>query len=273
MKKVIVPIIISFIIIASVAGMFLYKKNTMAIESRKAGEKITIELENGLLLDLTYIPQGAFYMGSAEGIGDEDELPVRKVEITNGFYMGTCEVTNAQWQAVMGTMPSTYTDKDVPAPNVSYNHCPSSCTNPSELSGYNVSLPTAAQWEYACRGGTDTKWFFGDSEDDFYKYASLENANGPYSVATYEPNQYGLYDMYGNVMEWCEDYYAANYDVDDLINPTGPETGTSRVLRGGGWGESPDYCRSAYRNASGEDNKTDGIGFRIIIFDDMINEK
>ena len=233
-------------------------------DSVEYGDSITITLD-GCDMVLNKITAGSFLMGSYEGIGDEDELPVREISITSDFYMGIYEVTQAQWEAVMGNNPSSFKGSDLPVETVSWEDAVEFCDKLSKLSGYDVSLPTEAQWEYACRAGAATRWFFGDDETLYGTYGETNVDAKTYSVGSFEPNPNGLYDMYGNVMEWCLDYYSSEYLADDLENPIGPKNGEAKVSRGGGWGGSPDTCRSGYRNACGADNATDGIGFRIVI--------
>ncbi len=227
-------------------------------------ESIVLSLD-GCEIVLNKINAGSFLMGSYEGVGDEDELPVREITITKDFYMGVFEVTQAEWEAVMGNNPSGFVGADLPVETVSWDDALAFCEKLSEISGYQVSLPTEAQWEYACRAGTTTKWFFGDDEAQYGAYGETNIDAKTYPVGSFQPNPNGLYDMYGNVMEWCLDYYGAEYKEDELTDPTGWEEGEARVSRGGGWGESPDNCRSGYRNACGADCATDGIGFRIVI--------
>lgn len=224
-----------------------------------------INLSDEQSISLRKISAGEFKMGSYEGIGEEDELPVRNISITNDFYMGTFEITQGQWETVMKNNPSSFKGEDLPVESVSWNDCVKFCEKLSDGTGLNVNLPTEAQWEYACRAGSGTKWFFGDDEDEFGKYANSDIDEKTYAGARFEPNPNGLYNMYGNVMEWCLDYYGAEYPKDDIVNPTGCDEGEARVSRGGGWGMSPDDCRSAYRNACGENEKTDGIGLRIVV--------
>ena len=227
-------------------------------------ESITIPLE-GCEIILNRIEAGSFLMGSYEGVGDEDELPVREITLTKDYYMGIYEVTQAQWEAVMGNNPSGFKGSDLPVETVSWEDAVAFCEKLSEISGYHVSLPTEAQWEYACRAGSEAKWFFGESDAEYGTYGETNMDAKTYSVGSFQPNPNGLYDMYGNVMEWCLDYYRAEYLADDLTDPKGPESGEAKISRGGGWGGGPDNCRSAYRNACGADSATDGIGFRIVI--------
>ncbi len=238
------------------------KEKNLAADSQ--GKSITIPLE-GCQIVLNRIDAGSFLMGSYEGVGDEDELPVREITLTKDYYMGIYEVTQAQWEAVMGNNPSGFKGESLPVETVSWEDAVTFCEKLSEISGYNVSLPTEAQWEYACRAGSESKWFFGENDTEYGTYGETNMDAKTYSAGSFQPNPNGLYDMYGNVMEWCLDYYRAEYLKDDLTDPTGPKSGEAKISRGGGWGESPDNCRSAYRNACGADSATDGIGFRIVI--------
>lgn len=228
-------------------------------------DTMKISLPDGSQITVNKISAGSFQMGSYEGVGEDDELPVRDITITRDFYIGIYEVTQAQWKAIMGDNPSGFVGDDLPVETVSWGDCMEFCEKLSELSGYHISLPTEAQWEYACRAGSKSKWFFGEDESEYGKYATTNLEEKTLPVGSFKPNPNGLYDMYGNVMEWCLDYYTDKYPEDDVTDPTGCEMGETRISRGGGWGESPDSCRSGYRNACGEDIATDGIGFRIVV--------
>lgn len=239
--------------------------NDINIEyTQKEIETMVISLKNCEIV-LNKIEKGSFEMGSYEGIGEEDELPVRNITITEDFYIGAFEITQKQWEAVMGNNPSGFKGDNLPVETVTYTECIEFCKKLSEISGYKVSLPTEAQWEYACRAGSKSKWFFGDDEAKFDNYGETDVDVKTYEVGKFKPNPNGLYDMYGNVMEWCMDYYSSEYLEDDVKNPKGPDEGEARVSRGGGYGGSLDACRSGYRNACGENDASDGIGFRIVV--------
>lgn len=238
--------------------------NSYDVSTDENGE-MHINLSDEQSISLRKITAGEFKMGSYEGTGEEDELPVRDITITKDYYIGTFEITQAQWEAVMNNNPSSLKGADLPVESVSWKECGEFCKKLSDKTGLNVSMPTEAQWEYACRAGSDTIWFFGDNEEEFGKYANLDTDEKTYAGAKFQPNPNGLYNMYGNVMEWCLDYYGGEYPKDDLVDPTGCKSGDARVSRGGGWGMSPDGCRSAYRNACGENEKSDGIGLRIVV--------
>lgn len=224
-----------------------------------------IILSDDCIIELKKINAGNFKMGSLEGIGEEDELPVRDIDITTDFYIGTYEITQKQWETVTGSNPSSFKGDNLPVETVSWTDCMEFCKKLSRSTGLDITLPTEAQWEYACRAGSETKWFFGDTEVGFGKYANENTDDKTLPVGSFEPNPNGLYDMYGNIMEWCLDYYSPEYDPDDLTDPCKNDSGEARVSRGGGWGGSADDCRSAYRNACGENEAGDGIGLRIVV--------
>lgn len=230
-------------------------------------EEITLDLGNNIMMEFVYIDKGSFLMGSDEQIGDEDESPKHEVCISKPFYMGKYEVTQKQWKQIMGSNNSNFKGDDNPVDTVSFLECNEFAKKLSDITKKKVSLPTEAQWEYACRAGSDTKWFFGDDENDIEEYGWIDSNSNmqTHPVGLKKPNKFGLYDMYGNIQEWCSDWYTNPYLTDDKINPQGPKNGDSKVIRGGAWGDFPDNARSAYRNANGEDISNDGTGFRVVI--------
>lgn len=224
-------------------------------------------------LTMVGIPAGTFQMGSTDG--NSDEAPVHSVTISHDFQMGRVEVTKAQWEAVMGTTPWSgrsfvLNDPDSPAVYVSWNDAQAFITALNSLAGETFRLPTEAEWEYACRAGSTTEYYFGDSSANLGDYAwwdeNADNAGERYAhiVAQLLPNDFGLYDMHGNVWEWCNDWYSSSYySSSPSVDPMGPDSGSGRVRRGGGWGYSATNCRSGLR---GEVNPADAnlsIGFRL----------
>ena len=178
----------------------------------------------------------------------ENERPAHVVTLTKPFYMGKFTVTQEQYQQVMGTNPSNFKGKDNPVEMVSWDDAQEFCKKVNAASAQAVRLPTEAEWEYACRAGTSTKYYSGDSEEDLKRvawyYANSGNTTHP--VGQKEPNRFGLYDMHGNVWQWCQDWYG-EYKADAVADPQGSAQGAYRVLRGGSWSDNPGYCRSAYR--------------------------
>ncbi|MCY2926365.1 MAG: formylglycine-generating enzyme family protein, partial [Planctomycetota bacterium] len=211
-------------------------------DSRPAGgppKELTLDLGNKVTMKLVLIPAGKFMMGSPETEKDRqpDEGPQHEVTISKPFYMGVYEVTQAQYEAVMGTNPSAFKGSENPVEQVSWDDAVEFCKALSAKTGKAVRLPTEPQWEYACRAGTKTRFGFGDDDTDLRDYAwfSGHSLSKTHPVGEQEPNAWGLYDMHGNVWEWCSDYYADSYANAKTTDPQGPGSGTDRVLRGGGW--------------------------------------
>ena len=204
-----------------------------------------LDLGGGVSFELCGIPAGEFRMGSLDGA--DDEKPVRLVRITQPFWMGKYAVTQVQYRAVMGANPSTHQGADKPVHNISWEDATEFCQRLSQKAGQTVRLPTEAEWEYACRAGTTTHYYHGDSEDGLADVAWYGRwLGGPEAVGQKRPNLWGLYDMHGNVWEWCQDWYGP-YPGVDVADPKGPATGSNRVLRGGSWGSDAFYCRTADR--------------------------
>ena len=238
------------------------------------GEKqVLLDLGNGVTMKLVLIPSGEFMMGSDKG--DSDEKPVQRVRITKPFYMAVTEVTQEQWKAVMGAEPwsgKTYRgrSKDAPVNYVSWNDARDFCKKLSTRAGSTMRLPTEAEWEYACRAGSRTAYCFGDGTGRLGEYAWYEdNAEDagedyPHRVGQKKPNAWGLYDMHGNVWEWCADWYDKDYyKSSPTDDPTGPRSGEYRVLRGGSWNYGPVDCRSADRVRCPPGFTSYCLGFRV----------
>ncbi|HZG83995.1 formylglycine-generating enzyme family protein [Paenibacillus sp.] len=227
----------------------------------------SIEIGNGIDMEFVLIRSGSFTMGSSLHAGDGDEAPEHKVTITKPFYLGKYEVTQEQWEDIMGYNPSQFKGDRRPVDSVSWEEAQIFLKKLQDKTGQKFGLPTEAQWEYAARAGTRTTWDFGDSESILGDYAWFGENSGDetHPVGQKKPNAWGLFDMYGNVQEWCNDWYANPYPEGDVSDPQGPGSGDSRVLRGGAWGDDFTMVRSAYRNASGADAKTPGIGLRVVM--------
>jgi formylglycine-generating enzyme required for sulfatase activity len=180
----------------------------------------------------------------------------------------TTEITQAHWKLVMNGNPSYFSGDNLPVENVSWNQCQQFITQLNQMDpGKGYRLPTEAEWEYACRTGTSTRFFNGDGDLDLKKvgwfWGNSDSRTHP--VGTKEPDVRGLYDMHGNVSEWCEDWFHDSYDgapIDGSAWVSGYST--SRILRGGSWGDNADDCRSASRNRAGPDDSSSNIGFRLV---------
>jgi formylglycine-generating enzyme len=233
----------------------------------------TIELDGGVDMKFVWIPPGPFLMGSPENEPDRSSHEKQhRVTLTEGFWLGIHPVTQAQWQAVMGSDPSRIQGADLPVEQVSWQGCQEFVETMATKVGPGVRLPTEAEWEYACRAGTTTPFFFGQSisTDQANYNGNFPYAGGPKgvyrnkttSVGTFSPNAWGLYDMHGNVWEWCEDWYRA-YLTRILPLGAGPSRTSKRALRGGSFDSRAKLMRSAYRYGDGPWSSRDDIGLRV----------
>ena len=211
---------------------------------------------------------GSFLMGaSMKQINDahEDEYPLHNVTL-NDYYIGQTEVTQELWKTVMGSVPGSYKNSKYPVGGVSWLECQQFIFKLNEMTGENFRLPTEAEWECAARGSRGAKecLYAGSNTLDNVAWYNGNSSLRPHEVATKIPNQLALYDMSGNVMEWCSDWYGA-YSSDALTNPTGPSEGTQRVCRGGGWGYGSDLCRVSCRNSFAPSNSmNENLGLRLV---------
>ena len=226
-----------------------------------------IKIDNSVGMKLVRIPAGQFIMGSPDSEDGRDTDEVQHlVTISKGFYMSTTPVTQGQWVAVMNTDPSKWQGDDLPVEQASWFDAVAFCRKLSQMEGKTYRLPTEAEWEYACRAGTSGQYNTGDADAAMAVagwYA--DNSNGQtHSVAMKLPNAWGLFDMHGNVWQWCSDIYG-DYADGPAVDPQGAKTGKRRVCRGGSWDTSAVECRSAARN----DRKPDGhdaiCGFRVVM--------
>ena len=217
---------------------------------------------NGVSFKMIAVKGGTFQMGSDDGY--EWEKPVHQVTLSD-YYIGETEVTQELWNAVMGSNPSYFTgNMQRPVEMVSWNDCQTFISKLNQLTGGRFLLPTEAQWEYAARGGNKSKGYTysgSDAEDDvaWYWYNS-DRMTHP--VKTKAPNELGIYDMSGNVWEWCSDW-SGSYSSAAQTDPTGPATGSNRVVRGGGWFFNATICRVAHRDSSTPADSFDDLGLRL----------
>jgi formylglycine-generating enzyme required for sulfatase activity len=222
---------------------------------------------NSLGMKFVYIKPGTFMMGSPESEEGRDDETQHKVTLTKGFYMQTPEVTHAQCQAVMGNHPSDFKNcgDNCPVENISWNDAQEFIEKLNRKEkGAQYRLPTEAEWEYACRAGTETRFYTGDSEEDLDRAGWYdENSDEKtHPVGRKEPNGFGLYDMHGNVWEWCQDWYG-EYPTKSVIDPKGPSSGPYRVLRGGSWFRFGRVVRSARRSRNAPSERNRYLGLRL----------
>jgi formylglycine-generating enzyme required for sulfatase activity len=211
-------------------------------------------------------------MGSSDLDGPEfgNEMPQHRVLITKSFHLGVYPVTQAEYERVMKTNPSEFKSGDkLPVEDVSWDEAMDFCRKLSDLSEEKASgriyrLPTEAEWEYACRAGTTTRWYCGDDEDELGRVAwcDANSDDQTHPVGEKQPNAWGLYDMHGNVWEWCEDWYD-KYSAEDMTDPKGPSEATHRVMRGGSWWNSARICGAASRFNYEPRCRYGDLGFRV----------
>ena len=241
-----------------------------ALVKLKSGDQVSLTTTHGI--DLIGIPSGSFQMGSDSG--DSDEKPAHTVRLTKAFFLGKTEVTQAQWRAVMGSNPSYYTGDELPVEQVSWEDCIKFCEELTKRehdsgalpTGWKYTLPTEAQWEYACRAGTNTKYSFGDSESGLGTHAWYydNSGNETHSVGGKKANPWGLLDMHGNVYEWCLDWYDSGFYKSSLqLDPVNTSAAQNRVFRGGCIYNSAVDLRSAYRYYNTPGYRRGYVGFRL----------
>ncbi len=242
-------------------------------------KELTLDLGKGVKLEMVLISAGEFLMGSVAGefadehpqypVRDSVEHPQHRVRITKPFYLGKYPVTQEQWEAVMGNNPSYFKGARNPVERVSWDDCQKFFQRLNDqhgVAGRKFRLPTEAEWEYACRAGSTGRWCFGDynkSQLDQYAWYSENSEHRTHPVGEKKSNAWGLYDMYGNVFEWCQDWFDEGYyKVSPLGDPTGPTSGSRRVVRGGSWNAVAWACRSAGRGGLAPGNH-DSVGLRV----------
>ena len=230
-----------------------------------------LDLGGGVILELVLIPPGKFQMGSPKDEKDHfgSEIPQHEVTITKPFYMGVYVITQEQYEQVMGKNPSSFRGAQNPVETVSWDDAVEFCKMLSKKTGRTVHLPTEAQWEYTCRAGSKTRFSYG--HDDDYRNVgdhswNIENSEGqPHPVGQKKPNDWGLFDMHGNVWEWCSDWWEGTYANAKDKDPEGPAKGANHVIRGGCWRSPPSSCRSAVRSGCGPGDRFNNLGFRIFV--------
>lgn len=264
------------------------KLNKEIVEGPVFEEESTLDfIVDGVIFTMVFVQGGTFTMGATSEQGSDvgsDERPAHSVTVSD-FYVGKYEVTQAQWEAVMGSNPSYFKGDNLPVESVSWNDAQEFILKLNALTGKKFRLPTEAEWEYAARGGSKSKgykyagsnniddvaWYWknsgvrflsGEWDDDKIK----NNHCKTHAVGTISPNELGLYDMSGNVWELCSDWYGSSYYGNSPSNdPQGPSSGSGRVLRGGGWYYSSSYCRVSNRNGIILGSGNCSSGFRLVL--------
>jgi len=259
----------------------------VSVQFAEGEKELTIDLGNGVKMEFVLIPAGEFLMGSSDAKrelaveqakANKDEWaaeriptegPQHQVKISRPFYLGKYEVTQAQWQALMGNNPSEFKGPTNPVEKVNWGDIQQFLAKMNlefEKKGMRFGLPSEAQWEYACRAGTATAFYFGENPALLAQYGWFDGNSGrkTHQVGQGQPNAWGLYDMHGNVWEWCSDWYAKDfYAQSPRVDPVGPPTGSHRVFRGGDWQSHPEHCRSALRRHGLPGTRHYTVGFRL----------
>ena len=213
-------------------------------------DNITIPVKDGISIDMVRVEAGTFTMGATPEMEypDDWEKPTHRVTLTNDYYIGKYEVTQVLWQAVMGNNPSKFKGDNLPVEQVSWEDCQKFLSKLNRITGKTFRLPTEAEWEYAARGGNKSRGYQYSGSNNLSDVAWIRDNSGKktHAVGTKQPNELGIYDMSGNVWEWCQDWYG-EYSSSSQINPTGANDGFRRVYRGGSWNNEVWGCRSSCR--------------------------
>ena len=246
---------------------------------RKAGERMTVTIKD-VEYAFRWCPPGKFMVGSPENEANRfDYERQQEVTLSHGFWMLETEVTQTMWKSVMENNPSGFKGAKLPVESVSWNDCQEFITKLNALlvatpgllagtpgAGYKFSLPTEAQWEYACRAGTTTAYHFGDTPTWQHANFAVSGLGRTWIVGRYPANAWGLKDMHGNVWEWCSDW-SGEYPS-GTVDPTGADQGTSRIIRGGAWSDLARFARSAQRNHRIPAYRNTYIGLRLALVSD-----
>ena len=223
---------------------------------------------NGIKYNMVWVEGGTFRMGAtSEQDGDayDNEKPAHSVTLSS-YYIGKTEVTQALWKAVMGSNPSEFKGDNRPVESVSWDDCQAFIRKLNALTGQNFRLPTEAEWEFACRGGNNSRGYkySGSNYIDNVAWHDGNFGDKTHPVATKSPNELGIYDMSGNVWEWCADWYG-DYSSGRQTNPKGPYDGSDRVRRGGSWGFDAWCCRSSARDSDDPTDRFYYLGLRLAL--------
>ena len=274
MKKTILILSVIFLIFAGCTKDDVFHEGDVFVYGvPEEPEQLTV---NGVSFTMIAVGGGTFKMGaqSTDSSGDNydsdaysSESPVHSVTLSS-YYIGETEVTQELWEAVMGSNPSYFRGSQRPVEKVSWNDCQEFIKKLNKLTGKNFRLPTEAEWEYAARGGNKSQGYkySGSNTIDNVAWYTSNSGSKTHDVKTKQANELGIYDMSGNVYEWCQDWYDSNYySSSPETNPTGPTSGSYRVLRGGGWGYSARGCRVSNRGFSSPAYRYYDRGFRLAL--------
>ncbi|MBR5781423.1 MAG: formylglycine-generating enzyme family protein [Bacteroidales bacterium] len=255
MKKIYILLMILIIVLSSCTKDIEFEENDIVVSV------------NGVSFKMIKIEGGTFQMGATSEQGGDaynDEKPVHSVTLSD-YYIGETEVTQELWTAVMGSNPSSFSNNPQrPVEQVSWNDCQEFIKKLNELTGKNFRLPTEAEWEYAARGGNKSQGYKYSGSNTIVDVAWYydNSSSQTHDVKTKQANELGIYDMSGNVYEWCQDWYGS-YSSSSQTNPTGPSSGSDRVDRGGSWYSDAKFCRVSYRRNANPGYTNSNLGLRL----------
>ena len=242
------------------------QQSTVQIHPTVSDNTISIPVKDGISIEMVRVEAGTFTMGATPEMKDpyDNEKPTHQVTLTNDYYICKYEVTQALWQAVMGNNPSYFKGENLPVDNVSWNDCQEFISKLNSIIGKNFRLPTEAEWEYAARGGNKSRSYQYSGSSNLSDVAWCRDNSGSktHAVGTKQANELGIYDMSGNVWEWCQDWFSS-YSNFSQVNPTGTNSESRRVRRGGSLYNR--CCRSSYRNRGTPDGRHSDLGLRLVL--------
>ena len=231
-------------------------------------DNISIPVKDGISIDMVRVEAGMFTMGATAEMKElyDDERPTHRVTLTNDYYIGKYEVTQALWQTVMGNNPSEFKGDNLPVEQVKWKDCQKFLSKLNRITGKKFRLPSEAEWEYAARGGNKSRGYQYSGSNNLLDVAWYNDNSGrkTHAVGTKQANELGIYDMSGNVYEWCQDWFG-KYNSSSQVNPTGANSGSDRVFRGGSWVSNAGNCRSSYRDYITLGGRDSYLGLRLVL--------
>ena len=240
----------------------------LATHTSSSGNTITIPVKDGISIDMVRVEAGTFTMGATPEMKKpyNYEKPPHSVTLTNDYYIGKYEVTQALWKAVMGNNPSNFKGDNLPVEMVSWDNCQEFISKLNRITGKTFRLPTETEWEYAARGGKKSRGYQYSGSNNLSEVAWYKENSGykTHAVGTKQANELGIHDMSGNVLEWCQDWYG-EYNSSSQLNPTGANSGSYRVRRGGCWFDLARYCRSSSRRSFTPGGRDNDLGLRLVL--------